>query len=66
MMHEFCAVCLGKLRRQVNTPCKHTFCKNCLCKVYDRSPSKACPLCRAPLEYYIIQRNNTLKLVFFS
>ncbi|XP_041563078.1 RING finger protein 151-like [Drosophila elegans] len=65
-MHEFCAVCLGKLRRQVNTPCKHTFCKDCLCKVYDRSPAKACPLCRAPLEYYIIQRNNTIKIVFFS
>ncbi|XP_043065106.1 E3 ubiquitin ligase TRIM40 [Drosophila ficusphila] len=65
-MYELCPVCLGRLRQQVDTPCRHTFCKTCLCKVYRQSPAKSCPLCRAPFDYYISKRRNVVKIVFFS
>ncbi|XP_030373920.1 tripartite motif-containing protein 65 [Scaptodrosophila lebanonensis] len=64
--HDMCAVCLNRKRNKVSIQCKHSFCKRCLQKVYDISPSKSCPLCRAPFEYYIRERGSGTKIVFFS
>ncbi|XP_034484635.1 tripartite motif-containing protein 40 [Drosophila innubila] len=63
---DFCAICLCRKRRIVSTPCKHTFCKHCLKKVYNDCTSKTCPLCRAPFEYYIRERQSTVKIVFLA
>ncbi|KRG01386.1 E3 ubiquitin-protein ligase RNF166 [Drosophila mojavensis] len=63
---DYCAICLCRKHRIVSTPCKHTFCKRCLKKVYDVCPTKVCPLCRAPFEYYIRERGSGIKIVFLA
>ncbi|XP_023176206.1 RING finger protein 166 isoform X2 [Drosophila hydei] len=63
---DYCAICLCRKHRIVSTPCKHTFCKRCLKKVYDVCPAKVCPLCRAPFEYYIRERGSGIKIVFLT
>ncbi|XP_022218248.1 E3 ubiquitin-protein ligase TRIM35 [Drosophila obscura] len=63
---EECAVCLDRMRNQVHTPCKHSFCRRCLRRVYYESPSKTCPLCRAPIDYYLRKYRTSIKVFFFS
>ncbi|XP_068157552.1 E3 ubiquitin ligase TRIM40 [Drosophila tropicalis] len=63
---EYCAVCLSLQRHRVSTACRHSFCKQCIKEVYNVCPARVCPLCRAPLEYYIRQRRSGVKIVFFS
>ncbi|XP_020818582.1 tripartite motif-containing protein 65-like [Drosophila serrata] len=65
MARDPCPVCRGRMRSRVCTPCKHQFCKRCLCNVYRMCPSNTCPMCRDPFEYYVRKINNGIRIVFF-
>jgi len=45
LSHE-CAVCFEDLEHPVELrPCKHIFCKKCICS-YNKKAPKECPMCR--------------------
>ena len=44
-----CKLCFFLLYQPITTPCGHVFCKICLERCADHSPS--CPICRGQLEY---------------
>jgi Lon protease-like protein len=45
-----CSICMKLLYEPVTTPCGHTFCRICLRRAVDHSPS--CPLCRGVLHVH--------------
>ncbi len=44
---QFCAICQDDKDDVVAVPCKHVFCKPCITKWKNMTPT--CPCCRAPL-----------------
>lgn len=48
-----CPICLCDISSAdcYTTPCNHTFCKNCILKLFEKL-SNSCPLCRAKLENF--------------
>ena len=43
-MNVTCSICLNKLNNSIELNCKHTFCRSCIKKWYEKS--KSCPMCR--------------------
>ncbi|KAI4895767.1 hypothetical protein NFI96_024069, partial [Prochilodus magdalenae] len=41
-----CSICLDVFIEPVSTPCGHNFCKACLSKCWNNSPTCQCPLCK--------------------
>uniref|UniRef100_A0A2K5I1T3 RING-type domain-containing protein n=1 Tax=Colobus angolensis palliatus TaxID=336983 RepID=A0A2K5I1T3_COLAP len=49
-----CSVCMRLFFEPVTTPCRHSFCKNCLERCLDHVPY--CPLCKENLKEYLADR----------
>jgi len=50
--HEQCTICLEEARRQVELPCGHIFCADCLLRLVSKDrlfQNRACPVCRGQL-----------------
>ncbi|MCE5295284.1 MAG: hypothetical protein LLF94_11830 [Chlamydiales bacterium] len=47
-IEEECAYCLGPYVNPLQTPCKHTFCNDCITAWLKKDPT--CPMCRTPLK----------------
>ena len=46
-MSVTCSICLNTLNyNSLQLNCKHTFCRSCIKKWYEKSTSKTCPMCR--------------------
>ena len=57
-----CDICFTYLRKPVNPPCGHTFCKGCLNQWVFVQPTvnKTCPVCRSPF------KEDDVKEAFFA
>lgn len=53
--NESCSICLDHLWTRTTVPlaCSHRFHRDCVKKWLDRAPSKACPVCKAPVRQLV-------------
>lgn len=52
-----CSLCYRLLWQPASTPCGHTFCRSCIDRWLDHSPT--CPLCKMALDEYLAERGRS-------
>ena len=45
-----CTVCLELFKNPKELPCDHTFCHDCIVKLFEHNNELVCPECRAPVD----------------
>ena len=58
-----CSVCCGIFKNPVLLSCSHSFCKECLQEVWNKSAKRECPLCRRKSSKDLPPLNLALKQV---
>ena len=45
-----CTVCRELFKNPKELPCNHTFCHDCIVKLFEHKSELVCPECRAPVD----------------
>lgn len=56
-----CSICFGLFNNPYDTPCKHTFCKDCISAWIERN-NASCPLCRNNITIQSLSENRDARL----
>ena len=57
-----CTVCLELFKNPKMLPCHHTFCHDCIVKLFEHKNELVCPECRAPVDV----RSSDIVFIGFS
>jgi predicted aspartyl protease len=50
-----CPICLGSIRKLVQLPCGHDFCRDCIIRHGETTQGQGCPLCRCTLPPELVE-----------